>query len=63
MKPEGVKADLLNKMNTCELRREPLGVVLLIATWNYPIQLLFVPLVGALAAGLNPYDRKYQNFE
>ena len=30
---------------------EPLGVVLVIAPWNYPVQLLFSPLVGALAAG------------
>jgi aldehyde dehydrogenase (NAD+) len=31
--------------------REPLGVVLIISPWNYPVQLLFSPLVGALAAG------------
>jgi aldehyde dehydrogenase (NAD+) len=31
--------------------REPLGVVLVIAPWNYPVQLALVPLVGALAAG------------
>jgi aldehyde dehydrogenase (NAD+) len=30
---------------------EPLGVVLVIAPWNYPVQLLLSPLVGALAAG------------
>lgn len=30
---------------------EPLGVVLIIAPWNYPVQLLLAPLVGALAAG------------
>ncbi len=30
---------------------EPLGVVLIIAPWNYPVQLLLSPLVGALAAG------------
>ncbi|HEX2576078.1 MAG TPA: aldehyde dehydrogenase family protein, partial [Aquihabitans sp.] len=30
---------------------QPLGVVLLIAPWNYPVQLLLSPLVGALAAG------------
>lgn len=30
---------------------EPLGVVLIIAPWNYPFQLLINPLVGALAAG------------
>ncbi|MGW6697421.1 aldehyde dehydrogenase family protein [Nocardia sp. NPDC055049] len=32
-------------------RLEPLGTVLIIAPWNYPIQLQLVPLIGALAAG------------
>ena len=30
---------------------EPLGTVLIIGPWNYPIQLLINPLIGALAAG------------
>ena len=30
---------------------EPLGTVLVIAPWNYPVQLLLVPAAGALAAG------------
>ncbi|MFI9769065.1 aldehyde dehydrogenase family protein [Streptomyces sp. NPDC052415] len=30
---------------------DPLGVVLVIAPWNYPAQLLLTPLLGALAAG------------
>jgi aldehyde dehydrogenase (NAD+) len=30
---------------------EPYGVALLIGPWNYPVQLLLSPLVGALAAG------------
>lgn len=30
---------------------EPLGLVLIIAPWNYPVQLLMAPLIGALAAG------------
>ena len=29
----------------------PLGCVLIIAPWNYPIQLLLAPLIGAIAAG------------
>ncbi|MEV0641560.1 aldehyde dehydrogenase family protein [Streptomyces sp. NPDC050619] len=32
-------------------RYDPLGVVLVIAPWNYPVQLLLAPVVGALAAG------------
>ncbi|HVM64001.1 MAG TPA: aldehyde dehydrogenase family protein, partial [Acidimicrobiales bacterium] len=31
--------------------REPLGVVLVIAPWNYPVQLLVGPMAAALAAG------------
>ncbi|MEV7423397.1 MULTISPECIES: aldehyde dehydrogenase family protein [unclassified Streptomyces] len=31
--------------------RDPLGVVLIIAPWNYPVQLALAPLVGALASG------------
>jgi len=30
---------------------EPFGNVLIISPWNYPFQLLFAPLVGAIAAG------------
>ena len=31
--------------------REPLGCTLIVAPWNYPVQLLLNPLVGAIAAG------------
>ncbi|MDJ0465636.1 aldehyde dehydrogenase family protein [Streptomyces sp. H27-C3] len=31
--------------------QDPLGLVLVIAPWNYPVQLLLAPVVGALAAG------------
>ncbi|MBK0330576.1 aldehyde dehydrogenase family protein [Brachybacterium sp. MASK1Z-5] len=30
---------------------EPLGTVLVISPWNYPVQLLLAPLVGVIAAG------------
>jgi aldehyde dehydrogenase (NAD+) len=33
------------------VHREPYGVVLVIAPWNYPIHLLLLPMVGAIAAG------------
>ncbi|MEY9968009.1 aldehyde dehydrogenase (NAD+) [Streptacidiphilus sp. MAP12-16] len=36
---------------TARVVRDPLGVVLIIAPWNYPAQLALAPLVGALAAG------------
>lgn len=31
--------------------QEPLGVVTVIAPWNYPFSLVFSPLVGVIAAG------------
>lgn len=31
--------------------REPLGCSLIVSPWNYPVQLLLSPLVGALSAG------------
>lgn len=34
-----------------EVITEPLGVALIIAPWNYPVQLMLNPLVGAIAAG------------
>ena len=30
---------------------QPYGRVLIISPWNYPLQLLFMPLIGAIAAG------------
>ncbi|MEV5609950.1 aldehyde dehydrogenase family protein [Streptomyces sp. NPDC052225] len=36
---------------TAGTQYEPLGTVLVIAPWNYPVQLSLVPVAGALAAG------------
>lgn len=33
------------------VQKDPYGVALIIAPWNYPFQLLMTPLVGAIAAG------------
>lgn len=33
------------------LKHEPRGVVLIVAPWNYPFQLIMTPLVGAISAG------------
>src|SRR3954447_17200650 len=46
-----VKLPLSFKPGSAEVVAEPLGVVLIIAPWNYPVQLLLAPLVAALAAG------------
>ncbi|XP_065659216.1 aldehyde dehydrogenase, dimeric NADP-preferring isoform X3 [Hydra vulgaris] len=51
MKPKQVKGDLINKLNTCQLHKDPLGVVLIIGAWNLPLWEIFLPLVGALSAG------------
>lgn len=39
------------KLDSVFIRKEPFGLVLIIAPWNYPVNLTLVPLVGALAAG------------
>ena len=48
---EPVKVALTFKPGSAEIVADPLGVVLIIAPWNYPMQLLLAPLVAALAAG------------
>lgn len=51
MQPDKVGTNLLNFPSRSFIYKEPLGTVLVIGPWNYPFQLLFAPLVGALAAG------------
>lgn len=51
MEPKSVPTNLINFPGKSFLYPEPLGVVLIIAPWNYPFQLLFMPLIGAIAAG------------
>ncbi|XP_006860905.1 PREDICTED: aldehyde dehydrogenase family 3 member B1-like isoform X2 [Chrysochloris asiatica] len=41
----------LTKLSSAFIRKEPFGLILIIAPWNYPVNLTLVPLVGALAAG------------
>lgn len=51
MEPEPVHTNLLNLPSSSRVMHEPLGVVMVIGPWNYPFQLLFTPLLGAIAAG------------
>jgi aldehyde dehydrogenase (NAD+) len=51
MEPESVSTNMLNMPSSSRIEQEPLGVVLIIGPWNYPFQLLFAPLIGAIAAG------------
>lgn len=50
-KPEWVLPSLLNFPSTDYLYKEPFGKILIIAPWNYPYQLVFSPLIAAVAAG------------
>ncbi len=50
-KPRRVGTPLVALPARSQLRPEPVGVVLVIAPWNYPVQLLLVPVAGAIAAG------------
>ena len=51
MRPEKVRTNLVNFPSSSYIYKEPLGVVLIIGPWNYPLQLLFMPLIGSIAAG------------
>jgi aldehyde dehydrogenase (NAD+) len=51
MADEKVRVPIHLRPATARIVREPLGVVGIIAPWNYPIQLALAPLVSALAAG------------
>jgi aldehyde dehydrogenase (NAD+) len=51
MKPERRRVPFLAWPGRARVRRESLGVALIIGPWNYPLQLLLTPLVGAIAAG------------
>ena len=50
-KPTRVNPGMLSQPAKAEIIHEPLGVALVIAPWNYPIQLLIEPMAAALAAG------------
>jgi aldehyde dehydrogenase (NAD+) len=51
MRPERKHTSLLAQPGRSWTIHDPLGVVLVIGAWNYPINLLLAPLVGALAGG------------
>jgi aldehyde dehydrogenase (NAD+) len=51
MAPERVPTPLAFKPGVSTIVREPVGVACVIAPWNYPVQLLLVPMVAAIAAG------------
>ncbi len=50
-KPKRVKTPLTHLGSKSIIIPEPYGTVLVIAPWNYPLQLALSPLIGAIAAG------------
>ena len=46
-----VRVPLTLQPASARVTPQPLGVVLILSPWNYPVQLLLAPLCGALAAG------------
>jgi aldehyde dehydrogenase (NAD+) len=50
-KPHKVPESLINFPAKSYVYPQPYGVALIISPWNYPLNLLFAPLIGAMAAG------------
>jgi aldehyde dehydrogenase (NAD+) len=51
MAPEKVPTPVAFRPGSSRIEREPLGVACVIAPWNYPVQLLLLPMIAAIAAG------------
>lgn len=50
-KPKRVKTPFVHLFSQSFIYPEPYGVALIIGAWNYPINLVLNPLIGAIAAG------------
>ncbi len=50
-RPRRVWTPLVHFLSFSHIMPQPYGQVLVLSPWNYPFQLAFVPLLGALAAG------------
>ena len=50
-RPRRVETPPVAQPGRAWVRPEPLGVVLVIGAWNYPVQLTLAPLIPAIAAG------------
>ncbi|RLJ73517.1 aldehyde dehydrogenase family protein [Pedobacter alluvionis] len=51
MSPKSVDRTMSNLFASNKIYYEPKGICLIIAPWNYPLQLMMSPLVSAIAAG------------
>lgn len=50
-RPERAGVPLVQQPGHATIVREPLGVALVIAPWNYPVHLLLLPMAAAICAG------------
>lgn len=50
-KPQRAATPFFQFPSSAQVRSEPLGVILIMGPWNYPFNLMFAPLVGAIASG------------
>jgi len=50
-KPKKVRTPIVHFLSWSYIRPQPYGQVLVLSPWNYPFQLAFLPVIGALAAG------------
>ena len=51
MADERVPTDLAHFPSKSWIQYRPKGIVLILAPWNYPFNLVFTPVIGAIAAG------------
>jgi len=50
-RPRKVSTPIQLRPSSSRIMYEPLGIALIVAPWNYPLQLLLNPLIGAISAG------------
>lgn len=53
--------DLVNSFMSPRIRKDPLGVVLVIGAYNFPLQLSLGPLIGAISAGCTAVLKPSEN--
>lgn len=51
MKPSAVSTPFVLRPSRAHVRFDPLGVGLIIGTWNYPVMLTLSPLIAAISGG------------
>lgn len=51
IKPESVGSPIVTFPSKGTINNQPLGTVLIIGAWNYPVHLTLMPLIGAISAG------------